>query len=91
MTWNLSRLRGLDPKSEEFEVERRRLIKAEIEKVPAEQRGKLLVLQNDLDRLRSELSPDQFMEAIVYRLREQIECLEDVAQYLKNTQVKKTR
>jgi hypothetical protein len=89
MTWDLSRLRDLDPKSEEFEVERRRLIKAEIEKVPAEQRGRVVSLQNDLDRLRSELGPDQFMEAIVYKLREQIECLEDVAQYLKNTQVKK--
>jgi hypothetical protein len=90
MTWDLSRLRDLDPKSEEFEVERRRLIKAEIEKVPAEKRSAVVSLQNDLDRLRSELGPDQFMEAIVYKLREQIECLEDVAQYLKNTQVKKT-
>jgi hypothetical protein len=89
MTWDLSRLNSLDPKSEEFEVERRRLIKAEIEKVPAEKRSAVVALQNDLDRLREELSPEKFMEAIVYKLREQVECLEDIAQYLKNTQGKK--
>jgi hypothetical protein len=90
MTWDLSRLNSLDPKSEEFEVERRRLIEAEIEKVPAEKRSGVVALQKDLDRLRAELGPEKFMEVIVYKLREQVECLEDVAQYLKNTQAKKT-
>ena len=89
MNWNLTRLQSLDPKSAEFEAERCRLIKAEIEKVPPEHRSKALLLQMELDRLREELSPEKFMEAIVFKLREQVENLEDIAQYLKNTSGKK--
>jgi len=88
MNWDLSRLNSLDPETPEFEAERQRLIKAEIEKVPLERRGKLFLFQEKLDQYRAQHGATKFLEHIVEQLRENVENLEDTLQYLKNTRAK---
>jgi hypothetical protein len=88
MSQDLSYLQYLD--AESFEAERSRLIGAELLKVAPERRKKLLLLQLELDQFRSTHTSEEFMRELVLRLNEQVENLEDIAQYLKNTQVKKT-
>jgi hypothetical protein len=77
-------LQYLDKNS--FEVERNRLIADELSKVPPERRKKLLAVQMELDQFRDTHTPEEFMRELVSRLQDQIENLEDIAQYLKNTQ-----
>lgn len=88
MNSNLSHLLSLDPTSIEFEVERSRLIKEMIERAPEPQRKKMQLLQLELDLLRVHSTPEEFMNQIVLKSRDQVENLEDLVQFLKNTLVK---
>ena len=81
----LSHLQTLVPNSTEFEAERNRLIRETIEAAPEAQRKKMYSLQLELDLLRVHSTPEEFMSQIVSKFRENIENLEDIAQYLKNT------
>ena len=88
MNSDLSHLSTLAPNSFEFEAERSRLIKELIERAPENQRKKMYALQLQLDLLRIHSAPEEFMNQIVSKLRENIENLEDQLQFLKNTAVK---
>lgn len=88
MSLDLTRLQSLDPESIEFEAERCRLIEAEIQKVPAEKRNRLKAFQMGLDLYREQHGAEMFLKHIADQLRENVENLEDVLQYLKNTGIK---
>jgi hypothetical protein len=81
---DLSYLQHLDKQA--FEAERNRLIATELLKVPPERRKRLLVLQMELDKFRDTHTSEEFMRELISQLREQTENLEDLAQFLKNTQ-----
>jgi len=81
---DLSYLRSLDPESQEFEAERKRLIDEEINKVPLHRRPALWALQMELDQYRAGHTSVEFLRYITGRLEENVQNLEDVLQYLKN-------
>jgi len=69
----------------QFEAERYRLIKAEIEKAPTPVlKKKALALQFELDALRETLSTEDFLQSIAHRIRDNLENIEDQIQYAKS-------
>lgn len=88
MNQDLGYLQYLDEAA--FEAERNRLLKAEVMKAPPERRKKLILLQMELNQFRDTHTSEEFIRELVFRIGEQIENLEDVSQYLKNTTTKKT-
>ena len=81
---DLTRLLSLEPDSLEWEIERCRLIKAEIDAAPKHMRKKLRLLQMELDLVRDRSTPEEFMQHLLHLAKENRENQEDFELFLKH-------
>ena len=81
---DLTKLLSLDPTSIEWEAERCRLIKAEIDSAPEHLRKKLQLLQMELDQVRDRSTPEEFMQYLLHVAQENRENQEDYELFIKH-------
>lgn len=75
---NLSKLASKNPAA--FEIERKRLLAAQLREIPESNRAKCEALQAELDFKRATMSPEKFMLELNQRLQENLADLNDQLQ-----------
>ena len=79
------RLAALHDDPAAFETERLRVLQEDFDRAPAERRREWFELQNELNLLRSTLTPEQFRGALCRRMTENIENIADLFQSMHST------
>lgn len=69
----------------EFEQERSRIIKSQIDRAPERLRARLFQLQSELDVRRQSMSSEDFMKSLCNDMQENIENLSDQFCLIRNT------
>ena len=69
----------------EFEQERSRIIKSQIDRAPERMRTGLFQLQSELDMRRQSMSSEDFMKSLCNDMHENIENLSDQFCLIRNT------
>jgi hypothetical protein len=79
------RLAGFHEDAAGFEAERQRVLQEDFDRAPADRRREWFELQNELNLLRSTLTPEQFRGALFRRMTENIENIADLVQSMHST------